>query len=73
MPFDFLNDVFLQNLPLEAAERILERLAFLELYLSQLSPLSLSMIANSPARESPTCGYSLSFTMKLPNPRVSVV
>jgi hypothetical protein len=41
--FDFLDDVFLQNLPLEAAERILERLTVLELYLSQVPPPAFTM------------------------------
>src|ERR1017187_7364486 len=35
---DLLDDVLRQHLPLEAAERILKRLAFLELYLSQAAP-----------------------------------
>jgi hypothetical protein len=43
--FDLLDDVLLQNLPLETAERILQRLAFLELYLSQLPPPTLTMIS----------------------------
>jgi hypothetical protein len=36
--FDFADDVLLDNLPLEAAECILNRLAFLEPYLSQMAP-----------------------------------
>jgi hypothetical protein len=35
---DPLDDVLRQHLSLEAAERILKRLAFLELYLSQAAP-----------------------------------
>ena len=35
---DFPDDVLLQNLPLEAAERIFQRLAFLEPYLGQMVP-----------------------------------
>src|SRR5215471_8577400 len=42
--FYFPDDVFLQNLPLEAAERVLQRFAFLELYLSQTAPPTLTMI-----------------------------
>src|ERR1035441_4255799 len=38
VPFDLSDDVLLQNLFLEAAERVLHRLAVLEHYLSQLSP-----------------------------------
>src|SRR5437868_13157208 len=36
--FDLLDDVFGQYLPLEAAERVFQRLAFLKPYLSQLPP-----------------------------------
>src|ERR1035437_5403468 len=35
VPFDFTDDVLLQDLPLEAAERVLHRLAVLKHYLSQ--------------------------------------
>src|ERR1019366_7337750 len=38
VPFDLSDDVFLQNLPLEAAEGVLHGLAFLEPYVSQLPP-----------------------------------
>src|SRR5450432_18007 len=44
VPFDFPDDVLLQNLLLEAAERVLQRLAFLELYFSQTAPPTLTMI-----------------------------
>src|ERR1019366_2931909 len=40
VPFDLSDDVLLQNLSLEAAERVLHRLAILELYLSQRPPPS---------------------------------
>jgi hypothetical protein len=40
VPFDFPDDVLLNNLPLEAAERILNRLAILESHLSQTAPPS---------------------------------
>src|ERR1035441_9723897 len=40
VPFDLSDDVLLQNLFLEAAERVLNRLAILELYLSQRPPPS---------------------------------
>jgi hypothetical protein len=45
MPFDFHDYVFLQDLPLEALERVLERLALLEPYLSQIEPPTLSRIS----------------------------
>jgi hypothetical protein len=35
MPLDFLNDVFLLDLPLEPAKGILERFALLKLHFSQ--------------------------------------
>jgi hypothetical protein len=38
MPFDFPDDVLLYNLSLEAAERVLNGLAFLEPYFSQMAP-----------------------------------
>ena len=44
MPFDFHDYVFLQDLPLEALERVLKRLALLEPYLSQIAPPSLTRI-----------------------------
>jgi hypothetical protein len=37
VPFDFPDDVLLNNLPLEAAERVLHRLAVLEPYLSHMA------------------------------------
>ena len=40
VPFDFSDDVLLYDLSLEAAERVLNRLAVLESYLSQTAPLS---------------------------------
>src|ERR1035437_5570901 len=40
VPFDFPDDVLLYNLPLETAECVLHRLAFLEPHLSQMAPLS---------------------------------
>ena len=40
VPFDFPDDVLLHNLSLEAAERVLHGLAFLEPYLSQTAPPS---------------------------------
>jgi hypothetical protein len=40
VPFDFADDVLLNNLPLETAERVLNRLAVLEPYLSQTAPPS---------------------------------
>jgi hypothetical protein len=40
VPFDFPDDVLLHDLSLEAAERVLHRLTFLEPYLSQLAPPS---------------------------------
>ena len=43
--FDFTNDVLRNNLPLETAERVLNRLAILEPHLSQMAPPS---SANSP-------------------------
>ena len=36
VPLDFPDDVLLQHFPLEAAERIFQRLAFLEPYLGQM-------------------------------------
>ena len=36
--FDFPDDVLLQNLPLEAPQRVLNRLAFLKPYFSQMAP-----------------------------------
>jgi hypothetical protein len=44
VPFDFPDDVLLHNLSLEAAERVLHRLAFLEPYVSQTAPPTLIMI-----------------------------
>src|SRR6266481_3170084 len=41
---DFPDDVLLQNLPLEAAQRVLQRLALLDLYLSQMAPPTLTGI-----------------------------
>src|ERR1035441_612782 len=38
VPFDFPNDVLRNDLPLEAAERVLNSLAFLEPYVSQTAP-----------------------------------
>ena len=49
VPFDFPDDVLLQNLPLEAAERVLQRLAFLELYLSQVAPPSILRASQRPS------------------------
>jgi hypothetical protein len=40
VPFNFPDDVLLNNLSLEAAERVLNRLAVLEPHLSQLPPPS---------------------------------
>src|ERR1035437_3458541 len=40
VPFDLADDVLLQNLPLEAAESVLYRLAVLERYVSQPAPPS---------------------------------
>jgi len=40
VPFDFPDDILLYNLPLEATERVLNRLAFLEPYLSHMAPPS---------------------------------
>src|ERR1017187_1826019 len=40
VPFDFTDDVLLDDLPLEAAEGVLDRLAVLQHYLSQLPPRS---------------------------------
>src|ERR1035437_4703341 len=50
VPFDLSDDVLLQNLPLEAAEGVLHRLAVLEHYLSQLPP---------PSRPDSRCGIIL--------------
>jgi hypothetical protein len=44
VPFDFADDVLLNNLPLEAAESVLNRLAVLEPYLSQMAPPRLTAI-----------------------------
>jgi hypothetical protein len=44
VPFDFPDDVLLNNLPLEATERVLNRLAFLEPYLSDAAPPTFTMI-----------------------------
>src|SRR6516162_841668 len=44
VPFDFADDVLLNNLPLEAAESVLNRLAVLEPYLSQMAPPILAAI-----------------------------
>ena len=38
MPLDLPDDVLVHNLPLEAAERVLNSLAFLEPYVSQTAP-----------------------------------
>ena len=38
MSLDFPDYVLLQDLPLEAFERVLKRLAILEPYLSQIAP-----------------------------------
>ena len=40
MPFDFADDILRHNLSLEPAERVLNRLAVLEPYLSQAAPPS---------------------------------
>src|ERR1035437_5164426 len=40
VPFDFADDVLLNNLPLEPTERVLHRLAVLKHYLSQAAPPS---------------------------------
>src|ERR1035437_2797482 len=57
VPFDFPDDVLLNNLPLEAAERILNRLAILESHLSQTAPPSRDssgvIIRPLPASEQP--------------------
>jgi hypothetical protein len=58
VPFDFPDDVLLYNLPLEAAERVLQSLAFLEPYLSQMAPPTLATIirplpASEPSRLAP--------------------
>ena len=44
---DFPDNVVLQDFPLEAAKRVFQRLAFLELYFSQLVPPALTMILDS--------------------------
>src|SRR5215471_3156528 len=41
---DLPDDVFLQDLPFEAAERVFQRLALLDLYLSQMAPPTLRMV-----------------------------
>jgi hypothetical protein len=38
VPFHFPDDVFLQNFPFKAAQRVFQRLAFLEPYFSQSAP-----------------------------------
>jgi hypothetical protein len=55
--FDLPDDVFLQDFPFEAAERVFQRLAFLEFYLSQLTPPILTMIRSvaPPSRASCHC------------------
>jgi hypothetical protein len=40
VPFDFADDILLHDLSLEAAERVLDRLAFLEPDFSQMAPQS---------------------------------
>src|ERR1035437_8351428 len=64
VPFDFPDDVFLQNLPLEAAERVLHGFAILQHYLSQLPPPSRPdcsgaimgpLPASEPSRLAPAC------------------
>jgi hypothetical protein len=47
--FDLPDDVLLQDFPLKAAERVFQRLAFLEPYLSQLAPPALTIPIGSPA------------------------
>jgi len=44
MSFDFPDYVLLQDLPLEALERVLKRLPLLEPYLSQIAPPTLTRI-----------------------------
>jgi hypothetical protein len=44
VPFDFPDNVFLQDLPLEAPQRVLQRLAFLQPYFSQKAPPMLTVI-----------------------------
>jgi hypothetical protein len=44
VPFDFADDVLLNNLPLESAESVLNRLAVLKPYLSQMAPPRLTAI-----------------------------
>jgi hypothetical protein len=55
VPFDFSDDVLLQNFPLEAAERVLQRLAFLEIHLSHKAPPALTMIWDTTIQYGP-CG-----------------
>jgi hypothetical protein len=42
VPFYFTDDILLHDLPLEAAQRVLQRLTILELYLSQMAPPTLT-------------------------------
>jgi len=46
--FDLLDDVFIQYFSLEAVERVLQRLAFLESYLSQMAPSTLTKFVAVP-------------------------
>jgi hypothetical protein len=43
MLFDFFDDVFLLNLPLKAAQRVLQRLSVLKSYFSQAINTPVSM------------------------------
>jgi hypothetical protein len=47
MSLDFPDDVLLQDFPLEAPECVFQRLAFLEPYLSQITPPTWIMISIS--------------------------
>jgi hypothetical protein len=46
VPFDFPDNVLLQNLPFESLERVLKRLALLKPYLSQIVPPKLTTEIN---------------------------
>ena len=66
VPFDFSDDVFLQNLPLEAPKRVLHRLAVLQNHLSQRAPLTLTAtLIRCPAPAAPR-DISAGFIRPLP-------
>src|ERR1019366_4442300 len=66
VPFDFPDDILVQNFPLEAAEGVLQRLAILEVHLSQRAPPALTMIPNTAIQYGGTWHASASFHMARP-------